>query len=75
MRVSELNSLGCQAVHVRRWDLGFRVVRSHIAIAHVVCQNDHDVRVGSGGLLQGARREPESEQARCLNEAGGSNCH
>ena len=43
MRIGKRHALFRQSVEVRRGNLGFRVQRLHIAVAHIIGQNENDV--------------------------------
>jgi len=60
MPIREPHPFGGQPIHVRRRDLGsLRVVRVHVAVAEIICEDDDDV--GRGAKSDDERRRRSSK--------------
>ena len=45
MSIRKAHALRRKTIKIRRWNFGIRIVASHIAVAHVVCEDIDDIRL------------------------------
>lgn len=65
MAVGKSHSFRRQLIQVGRWDFRFRIQCAHVAVTHVIRQDDHDVR-----LI--CRVRGKDSQGKCKTDDGGN---
>ncbi len=66
MGIRETHTLTGKSINIRGGDLRFRIVATRIAVAHVIRENDHDIRLllGSADHGEGKYSHKNSNQGR-----------